>query len=64
LKILSTPAILAAARINGNIRSKSILIEGGAKVTANINVVSEEGEDLSAKEEPIEDEEKPKKGAK
>jgi cytoskeletal protein CcmA (bactofilin family) len=45
--------ILADAKIKGNIRSKSILIEGGAKVNATITVVSEEDGSLSSKEEEI-----------
>ena len=46
--------ILADAKINGNIRSKSILIEGGAKVSATIHVVGEEEFAPSAQEEAIE----------
>ncbi len=66
--------ILSSAKITGNIRSKSILIEGGAKVSATIHVVGEEEEDLSDKEEALDElqsadvkakEEKPsKKGEK
>lgn len=46
--------ILADAKITGNIRSKSILIEGGAKVSATIHVVGEEEAALA--EEEITDE--------
>jgi cytoskeletal protein CcmA (bactofilin family) len=60
--------ILADAKIKGNIRSKSILIEGGAKVNATIRVVSEEDDGLQDKEEPLYESgdktEKPKKGDK
>ena len=60
--------ILAQAKIKGNIRSKSILIEGGARVNASITVVNEEGNELSDKEEAILDEDdkhaKNKKGDK
>ncbi|MDR0734440.1 MAG: polymer-forming cytoskeletal protein [Elusimicrobiota bacterium] len=47
--------ILADAKIKGNIRSKSILIEGGAKVNATITVVSEGDDEAAALEEPISD---------
>jgi cytoskeletal protein CcmA (bactofilin family) len=56
--------ILADAKIKGNIRSKSILIEGGAKVNATIHVVSEEDDGLQDKEEPIYDEVKTAKTKK
>lgn len=42
--------ILSDARITGNIRSKSILIEGGAKVSATIHVVGEEEASLDEEE--------------
>ncbi len=42
--------ILADAKITGNIRSKSILIEGGAKVSATIHVVGEEEASLDEEE--------------
>lgn len=42
--------ILADAKITGNIRSKSILIEGGAKVSATIHVVGEEEASLEEEE--------------
>lgn len=45
--------ILADAKISGNIRSKSILIEGGAKVSATIHVVGEEEEAPAGEEEAI-----------
>jgi len=52
--------ILSEAKINGNIRSKSILIEGGAKVSATIQVVGDEEVETSAQEEVIDTpEEKP-----
>lgn len=44
--------ILADAKITGNIRSKSILIEGGAKVSATIHVVGEEEPALKEEEIP------------
>ncbi|MDR1124283.1 MAG: polymer-forming cytoskeletal protein [Elusimicrobiota bacterium] len=47
--------ILADAKIKGNIRSKSILIEGGAKVNATITVVNEEDDAAAELEEPIGD---------
>ena len=57
--------ILSSAKIKGDIRSKSILIEGGAKVNATITVVSDEDNALAAKEEPVFDEApKTKKGDK
>ena len=34
--------ILSTAKLNGNVRSKKILIEGGAEVNASIKVVSKE----------------------
>lgn len=53
--------ILADAKITGNIRSKSILIEGGAKVSATIHVVGEDEASLDEEEiaadEPKKDEE-------
>lgn len=59
--------ILADAKITGNIRSKSILIEGGAKVSATIHVVGEEEASLDEEEiaadEPQKTEE-PKKEVK
>ncbi len=46
--------LLASAKIIGNIRSKSILIEGGAKVSATIQVIGEEDEaSLTEKEESL-----------
>lgn len=54
--------ILADAKITGNIRSKSILVEGGAKVSATIHVVGEE--EPSAEEEEIPAEEPRAKNAK
>jgi len=57
--------ILSSAKIKGDIRSKSILIEGGAKVNATITVVSEEDNSLADKEEPVfDDNAKAKKGDK
>jgi cytoskeletal protein CcmA (bactofilin family) len=47
--------ILADAKIKGSIRSKSILIEGGAKVNATITVVSEDDDAAAAQEELIGD---------
>ena len=44
--------ILADAKITGNIRSKSILIEGGAKVSATIHVVGEDEPALQEEEIP------------
>jgi len=52
--------ILSTAKIKGNIRSKSILVEGGARVNASIIVVSEEENELADKEESILDEDKAK----
>ena len=43
--------ILADAKINGNIRSKSILIEGGAKGSATIHVVGNEEGGADGEEE-------------
>ena len=52
--------ILANAKISGNIRSKSILVEGGAKVNATIHVVAE---DDAAEPTPAENgDKKTKKG--
>jgi Integral membrane protein CcmA involved in cell shape determination len=47
--------ILTDAVIKGNIRSKNILIEGGAKVNADIRVVGEEtpAEEETVAEEPV-----------
>lgn len=46
--------LLASAKIVGNIRSKSILIEGGAKVSATIQVIGEEDDAaLTDKEESL-----------
>ncbi|MDR0953136.1 MAG: polymer-forming cytoskeletal protein [Elusimicrobiota bacterium] len=56
--------ILADAKISGNIRSKSILVEGGAKVSATIQVVGEEDDSLAEQEEPISDDDKPLKNKK
>lgn len=57
--------ILSEAKIHGNIRSKSILIEGGAKVSATIHVVGAEDEEgLASKEEAITDDEKTSKAKK
>jgi len=52
--------ILADANLKGNIRTKSILIERGAKVNATITVVTE-GEEEPQGEEIIEEEKKEKK---
>lgn len=52
--------ILATAIIKGDIRSKSILIEGGARVNATITVVNEADEPASG-EEPVFDDEAPAK---
>jgi len=46
--------ILSTAKLNGNVRSKKILIEGGAEVNASIKVVSKEKEENFADEEKIE----------
>ena len=60
--------ILADAKITGNIRSKSILIEGGAKVSATIQVVGEEqaplGEEEIAADEPKKETKNEKKDSK
>jgi len=53
--------ILSEAHLKGNIRTKSILIEKGAKVNATITVVTDDEEDLKG-EEIIE--EKPEKKEK
>ena len=42
--------ILSEAHLKGNIRTKSILIEKGAKVNATITVVTEEEEDPKGEE--------------
>ena len=42
--------ILADATLKGNIRTKSILVEKGAKVNATITVVTEEEADLKGEE--------------
>ena len=52
--------ILADATLKGNIRTKSILIEKGAKVNATITVVTEQEEDLKG-EEIIEEKKEKKK---
>ena len=49
--------ILSTAKFNGNVRSKKILIEGGAEVNANIKVVNKEEPENFEDEEKIEDEE-------
>ena len=49
--------ILSTAKINGNVRSKKILIEGGAEVNASIKVVSKEEPENFDDEEKIEVEE-------
>lgn len=46
--------ILSTAKLNGNVRSKKILIEGGAEVNASIKVVSKEKEENFSDEEKIE----------
>ena len=58
--------LLSTSKIKGNIRTKNILVEGGARVNASITVVNEEGNELADKEEAIlnEDAAKSKKGAK
>ena len=52
--------ILADATLKGNIRTKSILVEKGAKVNATITVVTEEEADLKG-EEIIEEKKEKKK---
>ena len=52
--------ILAESTLKGNIRTKSILIEKGAKVNATITVVTEQEEDLKG-EEIIEEKKEKKK---
>ena len=52
--------ILADANLKGNIRTKSILIEKGAKVNATITVVTDEEEDPKG-EEIIEEKQEKKK---
>jgi len=49
--------ILSTAKINGNVRSKKILIEGGAQVNASIKVVNKEEPETFDDEEKIEVEE-------
>lgn len=49
--------ILSTAKINGNVRSKKILIEGGAQVNASIKVVNKEESETFDDEEKIEVEE-------
>lgn len=56
--------ILSDAKINGNIRSKSILIEGGAKVSATIHVVGDEEAPLDEQEIPADNKKDNKKGDK
>ncbi len=58
-----TVELLASARISGDIRSKSILIEGGAKVNATIHVVNEDGEDAAAEEEVLDGSDEPEAAA-
>ena len=48
--------ILSTAKLNGNVRSKKILIEGGAQVNASIKVVNKESEENFDDEEPIKEE--------
>lgn len=48
--------ILSTAKINGNVRSKKILIEGGAQVNASIKVVNKEEPENFEDEEKIEEE--------
>ena len=48
--------ILSTAKLNGNVRSKKILIEGGAEVNASIKVVSKEVPADFEDEEKIEEE--------
>ena len=52
--------ILSEAQLKGNIRTKSILIEKGAKVNATITVVTDEEADLKG-EEIIEEKKEKKK---
>lgn len=52
--------ILADANLKGNIRTKSILIEKGAKVNATISVITDEEEDPKG-EEIIEEKQEKKK---
>ena len=56
--------ILSTAKINGNVRSKKILIEGGAQVNASIKVVSKEGPESFDDEEKIEEEPSKKEKSK
>ena len=53
--------ILSEAHLKGNIRTKSILIEKGAKVNATITVVTEDEEDLKGEEIIEEKQEKKEK---
>lgn len=47
--------LLSTAKINGNVRSKKILIEGGAQVNASIKVVNDDNQGLFEGEEKIEE---------
>ncbi len=50
--------ILSTAKLNGNVRSKKILIEGGAEVNASIKVVNKpETENFDDEEKIVDDEE-------
>lgn len=49
--------ILSTAKLNGNVRSKKILIEGGAEVNASIKVVNKPETENFEDEERIEEEE-------
>ena len=53
--------ILSTAKLNGNVRSKKILIEGGAEVNASIKVVNKEEPENFEDEEKIDYEEEEKK---
>jgi cytoskeletal protein CcmA (bactofilin family) len=53
--------ILSTAKLNGNVRSKKILIEGGAEVNASIKVVNKEEPENFEDEEKIDYEEDEKK---
>ncbi len=55
--------ILSTAKLNGNVRSKKILIEGGAEVNASIKVVSKPETENFDDEEKIEVEEEIKEEA-
>lgn len=53
--------ILSTAKLNGNVRSKKILIEGGAEVNASIKVVNKpETENFDDEEKIVDDEEEVK----